>query len=220
MIDLISKIKKKDVIIPNEFSDILSLDCKDLLFNLLKKNPQNRIDWNNFFNHTWFLDDELLLKENKLMEISMNKSLPPKNESTIFYNSNLFKHKSIQDSLKENETQFKMSISDDEGDISIYLTDSHNNSEESDEEIFKSLDNINQSEITRTVSKPVNIDSNMFLSRQKSYEIIERDEYKYMSAPVNYQESPSSLSDSLKHALNTSIDILRMSYNYFTTKTI
>tara|TARA_Y100000590_G_scaffold348188_1_gene399089 strand:- start:1953 stop:3278 length:1326 start_codon:yes stop_codon:yes gene_type:complete len=231
MLDLMNKVKRNEVIIPIEYNTILSNECKDLLFRLLKKNPKNRINWEDFFNHEWFNYDELLENENKLLEISMTKSLSLKEESNIFHNSNLFIHKSIKDSIpdsipnnneSDNETQFKISLSDEyeEEDSSIYLTNSNGSLEQSDEELLMSIDNIKESEISRAISNPVNINSDMFSSNRRSYEIIDKDEYRYMSAPNNYIDSPSSLSDSIKVALSTSIDFLRMSYNYLTTKTL
>lgn len=221
MIDLMKKVKHKDVVIPEEYKDIISNEAQDLLFYLLKKNPKNRIDWEDFFNHEWFKYDDILQEENNLLEISMSNSLPVKKDSNIFYKSNLFVHKSIKDSLNESsksreETQFKLSISDE--DPSIYL--SRSNESISSEEIFESIDNLNESEINRVTSKPVNINSDIFASHKASYEVIETNDYRYMSAPVNYVESPGSLSDSIKTAFSTSIDFLKMSYNYLTTKTL
>jgi serine/threonine-protein kinase ULK2 len=225
MLDLMNKVKRNDVVIPKEYNTILSDECKDLLFRLLKKNPKNRITWEDFFNHIWFNYDELLETENKLLEISMNKSISLKEESNIFHHSNLFIHKSIRDSIQDNdsdnETQFKISLSDEdeEEDSSLYLTNSDGSMEQSDE-LLNSIDNIKESEINRAISKPVNIYSDMFISNRKSYEIIEKDEYRYMSAPNNYIDSPSSLSDNIKNVVSTSIDFLKMSYHYLTTKTL
>ena len=226
MLDLMNKVKHNEVVIPKEYNNtILSSECKDLLFRLLKKNPKNRITWADFFNHDWFNYDELLENENKLLEISMNKSISLKEESNIFHNSNLFIHKSIRDSVQDNnyesDTQFKISLSDEEEeeDSSLYLTNSDGSMEQSDE-LHNSIDNINESEINRIISKPVNICNDMFSSNRRSYEIIDKDEYKYMSAPNNYIDSPSSLSDSIKNVVSTSIDFLKMSYNYLTTKTL
>ena len=74
----------------------ISDDCLELMTSLLTKEPEYRINWDNFFNHKWFFNDTLVQQENNLMEISMNGSLPDVNN----YNLNekqfcSFKYESI-----------------------------------------------------------------------------------------------------------------------------
>ena len=59
MIDLISIIKTQKIIIPYKYKSILSDNCTSLLINLLKKNPNDRIEWHDFFNHIWFSTNEI-----------------------------------------------------------------------------------------------------------------------------------------------------------------
>ena len=130
MIQLMKKIKKRDVIIPEEYSELISDECKELLLSLLHRNPKRRINWDNFFTHKWFDKDEILESENRLMDINMGTgsmttasiSKYSLRNSAQFLNSKVFKHSSIrkdssselykEDNLPiENEdTQFKMSI--------------------------------------------------------------------------------------------------------------
>ena len=130
MIQLMKKIKKRDVIIPEEYSELISDECKELLLSLLHRNPRRRINWDNFFTHKWFEKDEILEGENRLMDINMGtNSLTTASlskyslrSSTQFLNSKVFKHNSIRkDSSSElykepppntesEDTQFKMSI--------------------------------------------------------------------------------------------------------------
>ena len=65
------------------------MECKDLLEKLLKKNPEDRIGWDDFFNHPWLKNNEL--KENLLMQISNIETTDKlvdylqNNNSSIFY---------------------------------------------------------------------------------------------------------------------------------------
>ena len=116
LIQLMKKIKKKDVHIPDEYSSLISEECKNLLLSLLDKNPTNRITWDNFFQHEWFKKDEILERENKLLGIDVGSSLSKYSlrESTQFLNSRVFKHNSIRNSASNlnisEEAQFHISI--------------------------------------------------------------------------------------------------------------
>ena len=37
----------------------VSDDCRELIYSLCKTNPCERINWNDFFNHRWFKNDEI-----------------------------------------------------------------------------------------------------------------------------------------------------------------
>ena len=50
---------------------IPSYEALDLLKKLLVKEPNERSNWNDFFNHPWFNNDELLSQENNLMELAL-----------------------------------------------------------------------------------------------------------------------------------------------------
>ena len=89
--ELIRKIENDKIKIPSKFN--LSQSCKDLLISLLQKNPDKRIEWDEFFNHPLLLDANPLERENNLMEISNMSNLPnlelePK-PSNIFDSLNL-----------------------------------------------------------------------------------------------------------------------------------
>lgn len=51
-IDLLHKIETQPISIPLALMN--SAECKDLIYCLLQKRPENRIDWNAFFEHKWF----------------------------------------------------------------------------------------------------------------------------------------------------------------------
>ena len=123
MIDLMTNIKKKPIKFPHYN---ITPECQKLLLGLLQKDPENRISWEELFEHSWFLTDEIMDAENALMDISFTKSFPTiksLNSSNQFKSTQLFKHKSIRDSSDNNDDlQFNMSISDnDSKNIGLHL---------------------------------------------------------------------------------------------------
>ena len=72
-LELIKNINNKDIIFYHKDIKPTS-DCLDLMKKLLTKNPINRINWYDFFNDIWFLNDELMIQENNLLEISFSNS--------------------------------------------------------------------------------------------------------------------------------------------------
>ena len=84
--ELIRKIENDKIRIPSKFN--LSPGCKELLTSLLQKNPEKRIEWDDFFNHPLILETDPLEKENNLLEISNLDELPDlgsnPQSSTIF----------------------------------------------------------------------------------------------------------------------------------------
>ena len=53
----------------------ISHDCLDLLGKLLNTDKNNRLEWNDYFNHTWFSTNLKLLDENKLIESPLDYNL-------------------------------------------------------------------------------------------------------------------------------------------------
>ena len=248
MIELMKKIKRRDIVIPNEYHDLVSENCIDLLFSLLNKNPKKRITWNAFFEHTWFKTDEILENENKLMDINMSTSISKYSlrTSTQFLNSKAFKHNSIRNKTPEEEscestnTQFHLSIeksmslnqssNSEYHDIPLqtHIEEENSDSEsDNDSDLEESVYFDSYQEITKVVSEPIDINQDnsnnnnvsMFYSNKNDYHLIKSVDYKYMSEPV-IQESPNSLSNSFKNYLFNSIDFLKHSYYYISRKTI
>ena len=244
LIQLMKKIKKRDVVIPNEYEHLITDECKDLLLALLNRNPKTRITWDNFFNHKWFERDEILEGENKLIDINMSTSFSQYSlrKSTQFLNSKVFKHNSIRNNRdsqnnSSNEVQFHLSLEDkneDEDDIhigeseseSVYhdleLTDnSDDDSDLESENVEESIYYDSYQEISKVISEPINIgQSNMFYSNKNDYHLIKSTEYKYMSEPPLPDQFNNSLTNSFKTYLFNSIDFLRHSYYYISRKTI
>ncbi len=57
------QIKEFQLIFPIE--SILTNPCRDLITRLLIKDPKNRLEWDNFFNHVWFNTDEITELKNE-----------------------------------------------------------------------------------------------------------------------------------------------------------
>jgi serine/threonine-protein kinase ULK2 len=182
MIELMKKIKRRDIVIPNEYHDLVSENCIDLLFSLLNKNPKKRITWIAFFEHVWFKTDEILENENKLMDINMTNSVSNSlskyslRTSTQFLNSKAFKHNSIRNKTSDEEsyestnTQFHLSIENNKSlehsskseyhDIPLqsHIEEDNSDSEsdnDSDQEESVYFDSYQ--DITKVVSEPIDI---------------------------------------------------------------
>jgi serine/threonine protein kinase len=75
--NLIKNIDKNPIEFPKNIK--ISDECNDLLFKLLKKNPDERIEWEDFFNHNWLkniYNTDSIIIENKMMDFSINDSFP------------------------------------------------------------------------------------------------------------------------------------------------
>lgn len=221
LVELIHKIKKKEVIIPKD--PTISNHAEDLLLKLLKKDPSKRCNWDTFFTHIWFNTDELLEDENKLLEISLsnNSSLP-----------NLFKHTSIRESLQSS-------------DKSVIKTQSNesNISEVIDNETDVLFDMSMEEEYTDEIhskNNDIDLSTDSFISLENECEDIHRSFLKEPSSPIviNYSKynlknqstiyitqdmihkesdnecEANSLSESIKKYLKSSITFLKESYKY------
>ena len=159
MIDLMTAIKKKPVSLPK---NNLSLDCRDLLLNLLRRDPEKRISWEGLFNHDWFLTDEILEGENALMDISFSRPLPLLDSrklygSNQFKSTQLFKHKSIRESCENISGKSK----DD--------SENSGNSANNDELQFNLSINENESSSSNEIDRQGNIQMKVN-EQQKCYE--------------------------------------------------
>ena len=145
MIDLMTGIKRKAVSLPK---NNLSSECRDLLVNLLRRDPNRRISWEALFNHEWFLKDEILDAENALMDISFSRPLPMVNSrklygSNQFKSTQLFKHRSIRDSCEISNSN---SNEDQELQFNLSINDSNDSNEKSENLEMKIQDHIEENE--------------------------------------------------------------------------
>lgn len=242
-IQLLKSINKNDICY-NYPNISISSDCENLLKSLLQIDPEERINWNGFFEHSWFYINTDMDMTNRLMEISINnnmESLPSMSklgyQSKQFYS---FKHKSIRDSLDDKNnnstgsnqcgvgemdfnTLFENSTSNENINMDIkYESDNESDSVES----FKSMDddpnigiNINDN-VSNTVyvckrrENEYNVDESII---RKDIEIVDSNEdYTSISYPLA-NGNGGSLSDSFKEYISTSYNFLKMSFNYLKT---
>lgn len=242
-IQLLKSINKNKICY--NYPDInISDDCENLLKSLLHLNPEERINWVDFFDHKWFYINTDIDMANRLMEISINnnmESLPSMSklgyQSKQFYS---FKHKSIQDSLEDKKnnstnsthggigemdfnTLFENSTSSNENVNIKYESDNESDSEGS----FKSLEedpnigiNIQEKNVSNTVyvckrnDHEYNINESII---RKDIEIIDsHEDYTSVSYPLA-NGNGGSLSNSFKEYLSTSYNFLKMSFNYLKT---
>jgi len=238
-IDLIGKIENSEIKIPDEFK--ISCLCRDLLKGLLKKNPKERITWEEFFEHEWFTIDEITEAENKLLEISVHKNaiLPKLNDFQLSREQfSQFKHKSIiesnnsknSDESDQSDNIFTMQFSEefknvksvDEKNINEKNDDSDNDNDNDNElgELFNSL----EESLNRSLTKPIEInypedherksnEKKMFISKGE-YDMVVADDYYSMSDPTT---TIKPVSNSFKDILSSSINFLKLSYNYISS---
>tara|TARA_X000000950_G_scaffold285720_1_gene392402 strand:- start:2079 stop:3464 length:1386 start_codon:yes stop_codon:yes gene_type:complete len=198
-VELIKNINKGNIQY-NIKNIVVSDSCLELMTSLLTKEPEYRINWEDFFNHKWFLKDMLVQQENNLMEISMSGSLPDVNN----YNLNekqfcSFKYESIIESsfknsiVKNQETLHKNNeAKEDDGEIEMnflesldesYKTNNEDESEyesanEEDSFLIKdhSFTNDSNFKINKITSEPINI--NKRITEASEFEFIFDNEKK------------------------------------------
>ena len=240
-LELIKKMNTKDI----EFTHKrikLSEDCLDLMKSLLTKDPKKRINWDEFFSHKWFLNDELLKQENNLLEISFGGSLTMpslsniKNDKqfcsftyeSIVQNKNLSSSESSEykKSVLENENTKKNENNtidgDDIGDINFLDSLSENEStiDESDSEYLS----MEETELTQIKINKELFESDFKYERSKpinikNEKITKSDEYEILDiSQIKPQSLPvrntRTVTQSLKEYLYSSINLIRQSYNY------
>jgi serine/threonine protein kinase len=180
--ELIRKIEIQKVIVPSKF--YLSINCQNLLYSLLKKNPEERISWDDFFNHPLLINVDFNERENNLMEISNLDNFP-----IISSCENKFVHREeIQNSI----------------DLSLEFNFDLNEEKSEDEEIFydsfETFEEIKQSK--NFLNKTSNFNKKINNSLLKDYIIVKN------------IKKEKSMSYSFKNYLNDSIYFFKESYNY------
>eukprot|EP01095_Lingulamoeba_sp_RSL-Kostka_P007097 TRINITY_DN2239_c2_g2_i2.p1 TRINITY_DN2239_c2_g2~~TRINITY_DN2239_c2_g2_i2.p1 ORF type:complete len:665 (+),score=211.62 TRINITY_DN2239_c2_g2_i2:118-2112(+) len=104
-IELFEKVISNDkIVIP--MTRKLSNSCRDLLSGLLKKNPEERISWEEFFNHPWFLeeDEEKVVNKKKIQEHKTSNNINNNNNN----NKNNIKKK--KKNIIEEDDDIKITI--------------------------------------------------------------------------------------------------------------
>ena len=231
IVQLIKNINKYPIEIPNDF--MVSSQCENLLYRLLEKDPIKRIDWDDFLNHQWLKNNQVLEIENNLLNFSISSSYPNLLEHNKQLNQfNSFRHKSILDSeieksdILENLNIYNSSTSDESDNFKSFSDNFDDIDIESESNMDSPCSIIPKSkpiDIHQSNSQYVNISSNifnkttqehMFKSINKEYVFVNPiDEHKVQSEPEKY------MSSSFKDYLNSSIHFIKQSYNYISNNT-
>jgi len=187
---LIKTIDNYDIKYP---ANTISYDGIDILHKMLKKNPQDRIEWDTLFMHPWLVNDIILNEENKLLEI------PFKSHSDFNMS---FRYKSISNKI---DTSFDLtfSIGSEESSESLYhsFTDSETES-----------DSLYNSKLVENIfypikkSEPIDIQQK---SIQDSFVFVNKNSIESIQSPII-----KSLSDNLKGYINNSIHFVKQSCDY------
>lgn len=230
---LIRKIENDDIEIPGKFK--LSLECRNLLLSLLEKEPEKRITWDDFFNHTLLKEKDPFEEENKLMEISSLETFPsipiPKrkrelneynniitsNSSSSFYNRDNLINKSLEkNSEYDLNLQFNFNLtnsneySDNNSDNEMYYdTSEHfselNSGQYSYNDDFVKLD-MSEDYFKSSLSlKNDLVESQIVKDLRKN---------KLLKDYVVIKPKKSNSNSSFKNYLSNSVKFLRESYNY------
>ena len=222
-IELIKEIKKKDIQIKVDVSE----DCRELIYSLCKTNPYERITWNDFFNHRWFDNDEILTDENTLFNFNFNSSLPNINKFNINEKQFCsFRHKSITsnnlefnflEDSQEAEDDEDINDSDEESNSDDYISadDNYTNDNYTNKEnINFSLNNI-ESDLSfvevEKMAQPIDIPQKI-----NEFVFINPKDMNTISLPYRKK----TITDSFREYLYSSIKILKYSYDYMSNNSI
>jgi len=218
-IDLIKCINKKKILIPSKF--IISDNCSYLLFKLLEKDPEKRIEWNDFFNSKWLLEEDPI---NKLLDFSMsdNSPLPILNKPLLMSDSynqfHSFKHRSIRDISQEMESEIDIFGNKQ---ILVSLNSSNEKSDSDSDESFVSLDDTGNEpdhdhncEYDKSTTLPIDI-INRRINGETVFVTHDMIDDKYR--PISDPSHNKSLSKSFKEYLYSSFIMIKQSINYIKT---
>lgn len=206
-IDLIKEIKKKNIVV----KVVVSEECIELIYSLCKINPNERISWDNFFNHKWFDNNEIEDDENKLFDINFNESLP--NINNFSHNEKQFcsfTHKSIvtEDNLEFNFLE----------ESSEYL--SAEDTPFTEDDIDNDSNNYNE-----TKSLEMNIDIPHSFVEIEPINIPQKyNEFIYINPndlnTISLPNKNKTLSESFREYLYSSIQLIKHSYDYMSNNSI
>ena len=226
--ELMRQIEKNKITLPKDIK--LTEECKDLLFKLLKKNPDERISWDDFFNHPW-LNSKFKEKEDMLMEISNINSfsemnnLVQNNSNSFFIKNDSFTQKdstlvtSNKDSILhnvKNDLDIDLSLKfnfdlEDSNDTSLdsfesdVFYDSYENKNQMEDSIDNSFIKINKNDSFFNSSFQIKND----LRKNKNLK-----DFEYISSSLSSNNTNKLESSSIIEYLNNSIYIFKQSYKY------
>ena len=221
-IELIKEIKKKNISIKVDVSE----ECKDLIYSLCKTNPNERIGWNDFFNHKWFDNDEIIHDENTLFNISFNSSLPNINKYTINEKQFCsFRHKSITE--KDHNLEFKfLEDSNDEDNEYSDAEDSNSDDYVSADEDTQLNESSNNNDLDTVADKYANLENELsFVEVVKPIDIpLKNNEFIFINPKdmntISLPNKKKTITDSFREYLYSSMKILKYSYDYMSNNSI
>jgi len=200
IIELIRNIETKTVEFPQNFN--VTKNCKQLLIKLLKKDPKERLEWEELFENNWFNTTLMVLDENKLLEISLSSGVPNLenynfNESKfldIINNEqptkiNSYKYTSVCDGV------FELNFENSNSTLDLSEEFKSFESENENEELYKEFKLQETQTNSKIISKPIDIHSKQPFTES----------YIFVSPNIIQEKNNSSLSNSIKNMLSSSL---------------
>ena len=177
----------------------ISSECIDLLKCMLRKDPNDRIDWDNLFLHPWLVTDLILNQENKLLEIPF--------ESHSSFNTS-FQYKSIINKI-DDSYEFTFSIDSIGSDTSLYHSFPDSDSDSDSDYVYNpEPENDYSSTTIINRSKPIDIHKS---SLKDSFVFVNKNSIEDSASP---NPIVKSLSDNLKGYISNSIHFVKQSCDY------
>ena len=210
--ELIRRIENDVVKVPSKFK--LSINCQNLLYSLLKKDPEERISWEEFFDHTLLRDVDFNERENNLMEISNLDYFPslPSNENKFINSSyQLYENTNMNNQLVNNKT-----INDSDIDLGLQFNfnleteEDEEDKEEENEIFYDSYETLGEMSFNE-----LDIDDTYFKHTESFKRDLKNSLLKEFIVIENINSNhKKNMSGSFKNYLNNSLYFLKESYKY------
>ena len=210
--DLIKHIEKKKIVIPSNVE--LSKPCCNLIHQLLKKEPEDRISWSNFFYHEWFNDEKKMKYENNLLEISIRNDL-----SFSDINRLISGRQSIE-SVNSNNRSNVLSELEISSDIELseqllYEDDDDDDDDDDDEEYDYTTSNTPILNIPRSKPIPIVMVEDHFISESPQFVDLREGSFIIINTPPQpVIRSEQGIMGNVRSYINSSISLLKDSINY------
>ena len=192
IIALTTEVNKDNIKYDTEF--VISPICKELLKHMLTRDPNNRISWQEFFNHEWFKNDTVMDEQNNLMDISFTNGPDINNYVQNESQFNSFVYKSIYagsgtTGIDDGSLEFNFHLNEDDLYESCEVVVETSVEASSEEEEVTPIHS----------SRPISIN--------QSYVVVNR--------PItSLPNKKKSLTDSFKEYISRSVEFVKHSYDY------
>ena len=222
--ELIRRIENDEVKVPSKFK--LSINCQNLLYSLLKKDPEERISWEEFFDHKLLRDVDFNERENNLMEISNLNYLPslPTNENKFInssyqlyentnMNNQLVNNKIVNNKIVNNKIVNNETIND--SDIDLGLQFNFNLEEEGEVDAENEIFYDSYETVGEMSFNELDIDDTYFKHTESFKRDLKNSLLKEFIVIDNIKSNhKKNMSGSFKNYLNNSLYFLKESYKY------